>query len=180
MTTGVEVMPPIGPRLEIVKVAPLSSSRVALPVRAASDEAANFRGQLPDDLGLGVADDRDHQPVRRLRRHAHVNSSVAGHDHRFVVEGRVEHRPVGKRPGHCGDQEREQRQLRIVAAVAVHHLPRFFERGDVELLDQGEVLNAAVRLRHVLGDLAAQADDLDRLVLCAALQLPRLETLPPL
>src|SRR6185369_3042959 len=32
-------------------------------------------------------------------------------------------------------------------------------------LDQGEMRNPAFRLSHVLGDLAAKADDLDRLVL---------------
>jgi hypothetical protein len=36
LITGVEVMPPIGPRLEMVMVEPESSSRLALPVRAAS------------------------------------------------------------------------------------------------------------------------------------------------
>ena len=41
------------------------------------------------------------------------------------------------------------------------------------------MLDAAVRLGHVLGDLAAEADDLDRLVLARAAG-PRAETVPPL
>src|SRR6185369_15128825 len=47
----------------------------------------------------------------------------------------------------------------------VHHRSSVLERGDVEFLDQGEMRNPAFRLSHVLGDLAAKADDLDRLVL---------------
>ena len=42
--------------------------------------------------------------------------------------------------------------------------PRVLEVGDVEFLDQGEMRDAALRLLHILGDLAAQADDLDRFV----------------
>ena len=41
---------------------------------------------------------------------------------------------------------------------------RLFEVGDVELLDQREVRIAALCLLHILGDLASEADDLDRLV----------------
>ena len=47
----------------------------------------------------------------------------------------------------------------------VHHRAGLLERGDVIFLDQGEMRDAALRLLHVLGDLAAQADDLDALVL---------------
>src|SRR3546814_1187395 len=39
-----------------------------------------------------------------------------------------------------------------------------FERGDVHFLDIGEVRDRALRCRHILGDLAAHTDDLDRLV----------------
>jgi hypothetical protein len=39
------------------------------------------------------------------------------------------------------------------------------KRGDVELLDQGKMRDAALGLLHVLRDLAAQADDLDHFVL---------------
>src|SRR5206468_8017088 len=63
-----------------------------------------------------------------------------------------------------GDQEWQQREFRIGAAVRIHHLPRLFERGYVIFLDEREMLDAPVCLRHVLGDLAAQADDLDGLV----------------
>src|SRR5205085_3182155 len=73
--------------------------------------------------------------------------------------------PFGEAARQCGDEEGQERQLGIGAAVAVHHLPRLLERGGVIFLDQGEVLNAAVRFGHVLGDLAAEADDLDHFVL---------------
>ena len=141
-------------------------------------EAADFARQLPHALALRVADHRDHQPARGLRRHAEVHRAVAGEHHRVVVEGGVEHRPVGQRLAHRGDEEGQQGQLGIVAAVAVHHRPRVFEVGDVELLDQGEMRDAALRLLHILGDLAAEADDLDGFV--GALAPRRGATLPPL
>ena len=103
---------------------------------------------------------------------------MAGQHHRVVVEGRVEHRPVGERLAHGGDQEGQQGQLGLVAAVAVHHRPGFLELGDVEFLDQSEVRDAALRLLHILGDLAAEADDLDGFV--GALARAAVETLPPL
>ena len=53
----------------------------------------------------------------------------------------------------------------IAAAVRVHHRAGLLERGDVIFLDQGEMRDPALRLLHVLGDLAAEADDLDGLVL---------------
>ncbi len=44
---GVEAMPPSLPRLVTVMVEPVSSSRVALFVRARSDDAADLGGDLP-------------------------------------------------------------------------------------------------------------------------------------
>jgi hypothetical protein len=89
---------------------------------------------------------------------------VACDHHRLIIERGVEHRPVGKRARHRGDEERQKRKLRLAAPVLIHHRPRLFQRGYVELLDESEMLDAAVRLGHVLGDLAAKADDLDRLI----------------
>src|SRR5438093_818286 len=53
----------------------------------------------------------------------------------------------------------------VGGADAVHHPARVLERGDVIFLDQGEMRDPPFRLLHVLGDLAAQANDLDGLVL---------------
>ena len=41
------------------------------------------------------------------------------------------------------------------------------ELGDVDLLDVGEMRDAALRLLHLLRDLAAQADDRHRLLVVA-------------
>src|SRR5205085_3106907 len=49
--------------------------------------------------------------------------------------------------------------------VRVHHRPGLLERGDVIFLDQGEMRDPALRLLHILRDLAAEADDPDLLVL---------------
>ena len=83
----------------MVKVEPDSSSRLALPVRAASARRAISRGEVPQVAVLRVADDRDHQPVRSLRRHAHMDGAVAGDDLRVVVIGGVDLRIIGQRAG---------------------------------------------------------------------------------
>ena len=105
--------------------------------------------------------------------------AVAGDHVRIVVIGRVEHRPFGERPaiavirnGSSVSLGLEPRSRFIIARVSSSAVTSIF-------LDQGEMRDAALRLLHVLGDLAAQADDLDRLVLPARRRRAR-ETLPPL
>ena len=78
LITGVEVIPPIGPRLEIVMVEPDSSSRAALPVRAASARRTISDASCHTLSDLGVADDRHHQAVGSLGRHAHVDARRGG------------------------------------------------------------------------------------------------------
>ena len=71
---------------------------------------------------------------------------------------------LGDRLDHRPHQEGQQRQLRPVGALLlVERGAQFLERGDVDLLDIGDVRDARFRQRHLLGDLAAQADDLDLL-----------------
>src|SRR3546814_4703985 len=53
------------------------------------------------------------------------------------------------------------------APVRVHHRAGLLQRGHVHLVDIGEVRDVALGRLHILGDLAAEADDLDLLVLAA-------------
>ena len=111
-----------------------------------------------------MAHDRHHQAVRRLRRDADMDAAVAVDGLGLVVVVRVDLREVGDRLDQRLHQERQQGQLRAVAACpGVERRAQLLERGDVDLLDIGEVRDAALRLRHLLGDAPAQADDLDRL-----------------
>ena len=78
----------------------------------------------------------------------------------FVVEDRVDAWLFGDRLDDRAHQERQQGQLGLVGAlVLVERGAQVFERGDVDLLDIGDVRNARVRQRHFLGDLAAHADE---------------------
>ena len=67
-------------------VEPVSSSRVALPARAASARRVDLGGAVPEVARLGVADHRDHQPGVGLRRHADMDGAVAVDDAGLVVD----------------------------------------------------------------------------------------------
>ena len=90
LITGVVTMPPSGPRLVIVIVEPVSSSRVALPSRAAAARRATSAARCPEVERLGVAHHRHDQAVRGLRGDAEMHRRVAMHDAGLVVEARVD------------------------------------------------------------------------------------------
>ena len=58
---GVVTMPPSAPRLVMVIVEPVSSSRVALPVARRRGEPGDLGGACPQVERLGVPDHRHHQ-----------------------------------------------------------------------------------------------------------------------
>ena len=72
---GVNAVPPMPPRLEIVKQPPCISAAASLPARAFSLSVAEFARELEDVLAVGVADHRHDQAVRRVRREADVDST---------------------------------------------------------------------------------------------------------
>ena len=155
-------MPPSGPRLEIVIVDPLSSSRSALPSRASAGQAQHFGGTFPDVARLGVLDDRHHESGLGLRCDAQMHRAIAGDDAGVVVEVRVDLRIVGDCEHHRAHDERQQGELRLIfAARFVQEGAQLFEFGDIDFFDVREVRNAALRLLHLLRDLAAQSDDRD-------------------
>ena len=159
---GVVATPPSAPSEVIVMVEPDSSSRVAVPALAASARRLSSAAAAPEIARLGVPDDRHDEARRRLRGDADMDAGVLMEDARFVVEERVQVRLVGDRlapsraSGTAAASARLGRPLLLVERGA-----QLLERGDVDLFDIGDVRDVGVRQRHPLGDLAAQADELD-------------------
>ena len=143
-------------------VEPDSSSRVALPDLRRLGQPGDLGRAVPEVARLGMLDHRHDQPGRRLRGDADMDGAVPVDDAGLVVEQRVDAGLVGDRLDHRPHQERQQGQLRPVGALLlVQRGAQFLERGDVDLLDIGDVRDARLGERHLLGDLAAQPDDLD-------------------
>src|SRR5690606_34004011 len=123
-------------------------------------DAGDLGGGVPGVAGLGVADHGDHQPVRRLGGDADVNAGVGGQDAALVVVVGVDGRLVAQGHDHGAGDEGQDVQLGLVRlAVGVEVGAELLEGGDVDLLDIGNVRDAADGLGHLLRDLAAQADD---------------------
>ena len=128
-------------------------------------QAGDLGRQRPDVAALGVVDDRHHQPLGCLRGDAEVDGAVA-FDHPVVVlEAGVHLRGTRRR-------RRSRRASRSGSTVSRGRASSYWrlssarnslDVGDVDLLDVGEVGDPPRRLLHPLGDVAAQADDLDRL-----------------
>ena len=167
--TGVVTMPPSAPSVVIVIVEPVSSSRLAVPSRAASASRAHLGRAVPQVARLGVAHHRHHQAGGGLRGDADMHAAVLVQHARLVVIARVELRLPATaltiariRNGSSVSFGRSS-----ACGCALSARAQLFERGDVDFLDIGEVRDAALGLRHLLGDLAAQADDLDSSSPCA-------------
>ena len=83
-------------------------------------------------------------------------------DPRLVVEQRVQLRLLGDRLTIARIRNGSSVSLGWVRTLLlVEGGAQFLERGDVDLLDIGDVRDVRVRQRHPLGDLAAQSDQLD-------------------
>ena len=70
---GVEYVPPTEPRLLIVNVPPLSSSRSNLPSRTVVGQLVQLGGDLRDALAVGVAQHRHDQAALGVDRDADVH-----------------------------------------------------------------------------------------------------------
>ena len=111
-----------------------------------------------------MAHDWNHEPVRRLRRHAKMDRAEALNDVVIVVIVGIDLGEVGDRLDDREHEERQQGQFRArLGRTGVEGSAQFLQCGDVGFLDIGKMRNAAGGLGHVVGDTPAQADDLDGL-----------------
>ena len=149
-----------------MKVEPVSSSRVALPVRAFSRQLVERRAAMSkSDLLIGVLDHRHDQPVGRRRRDADV-VALAQHDLLLLlVEGGVDDRELLEPRAHRLDDERQEGELdAALLGARLGALAQRDQLGHVALFDVGEVRRGLPRAVHVLGDLLAHAAERDALV----------------
>ena len=108
-----------------------------------------------------------------LRRDADMDAGMLVNDPRLVVEQCIQPRLLRDRRHHRAHQEWQQREPRLLLALSpVQRLPQLFQCRDIDLFDVGDMRDACVRHRHLLGDPAPQPDHLD--VFDRALRLKRL------
>jgi hypothetical protein len=69
---GVKYLPPMPPRLEMVKVAPVISAGLSLPSRAFLANSAISCADLQHAFFVAIADDRHHQTIGRVSGKADV------------------------------------------------------------------------------------------------------------
>ena len=94
---GVNAVPPMPPRLEMVKPPPCMSAPGSLPARAFSDSRRQRARDLEDIFLVGVADDGHDQAVRRVRGEADVEVLLEHEVLPGLVERAVEHREFAQR-----------------------------------------------------------------------------------
>ena len=112
LTIGVEAIPPSAPSEVRVIVEPESSSRAATPLARGLAHPAHFPRAWIQAQRLGVADDRNHEAVRRLRRDAQMHRAEARDDIVVVVVMGVDLRELGDRLDDGEHQERQQSEFR--------------------------------------------------------------------
>ena len=143
-------------------VEPDSSSRLALPLRAAFGQARDFRSAVPQAAGFGVTHHRHHQANVTLRGDADMHRAEAGDDLGFVVVTGVDLREVAQGNDQGTHEERQQGQLAAAGTVFfIQMRAQLFHGGDVDFFDVAEVRGALGGVLHALGDLAAHADHRD-------------------
>ena len=98
LMTGVVATPPIAPSEVMVMVEPDSSSRVALPVCAASASRLTSAAQSQRSRASACLHHRHDQARRRLRGDADMDAAVAVDDAGLVVEQRVQRRAARRSP----------------------------------------------------------------------------------
>src|SRR4028118_1971157 len=78
-------------------------------------------------------------PIAVIRKGSSVSLALPPRSLFLIARGSSRAAPPrGAGVAHRGNQEGQQRELGVAAAVTVHHRPGFLERGHVELLDQRE------------------------------------------
>ena len=113
---GVKSVPPMPPRLEIVKVPPCISAADSLPARAFSLSVGEVARELEDVLAVGVADHRHDQALRRVGGEADVQVLLVDQLAGIGVERGVEVRKLLQCQHAGAHDEGERRQLQPALA----------------------------------------------------------------
>ena len=115
---GVDTIPPNEPRLLMVIVDPLNSASVILLSRAAVGQSRDLVGSSPTGrVASACDDDRNHQPLRRLRGDAEMHRLMAVDDTVLVVVAGVHLREVADGDDDRAHQERQHGQPRASVVV---------------------------------------------------------------
>ena len=145
-----------------MNVPPRRSSSRAWPARASALSRSISRAIVGQVLAVGVADHRHDQAGRRGHGDADVVAVVQHDLAGLLVERGVDDRHFLQRRDHRLDEERQVGQLhagrgeRLAQAGAQPD-----QLGDVALIDVAVVRDGVLGVDHVLGDLAAEAGQLD-------------------
>ena len=118
LTIGVNDVPPMPPRLVMVKQPPCISSSDSLPLRAFSDSWASSAGELDDVLRVDVANDRHEEAAVGIDGDADVHVLLG--DDRFggEIDRRVELRKHLQRRRHHLQRDRRHGEM----AACLFHL----------------------------------------------------------
>ena len=109
-----------------------------------------------------MAHDGDQEAVRPLRRDPDMHALELSQDLRLVVIAGVHLREVRHRLDQRADEEGQQCEFRLIRTLGgVEVLAQSLKVRPVHLLDIGDVRDVALGGLHLLGDLAAKADDAD-------------------
>ena len=156
LTIGVNDVPPMPPRLVIVKHAALHLVERQLAGARLLGDLGQLRRQLGDALRVDVADDRHEQAAIGVDGDADVRVLLVDQLPAARVDRRVELRELLQRGGDDLHRDGRDRQLAAGALdLRSPLLPQLLEAGDVGLVVLRDVRDRRPRVREVLGGLAA-------------------------
>ncbi|MNE76244.1 hypothetical protein D3C80_1724710 [compost metagenome] len=105
---------------------------------------------------------RHNQTVGRLRGDADMHTTKLADDVGLVIEMRIETGLFFHCLDDSANNERQKRQTRAIFFLfIVEAATQLFQLCNIDLFDDGNMRNMALRLGHAFGNLAAKADDLD-------------------
>ena len=132
---GVKAVPPMPPRLVMVKPAPCMSAPGSLPARAFSDSRRQRTRDLEDVLAVGFLDDGHEQAIRRVRREPDVEVLLEDQVLAGFVERAVEHREFAHGAQRRLHDERQRRDLHALRrGLLLERAAQRLEIGDVALV----------------------------------------------
>ena len=137
---GVKAVPPMPPRLEMVKQPPCISAAASLPRARLLAERRELARELEHVLAVGVADHRHDESVRRVGREADVQVLLEHQLARLRVERGAEVRKLLQRLHAGAHDEGERRELDAARRrLVLERGARRLELGDVGLVELRDV-----------------------------------------